>query len=146
LKHLEDGDLSQAWGGIASLQLLLPAFWTTLQGAHASRASRVAKLLAKNPARLVGLDDRKGAIVSGRDADLIVFDPNAVIVVQEQRLHHRHKTTPYHGCTLQGRVEMTVLRGRKIYDGDTILGEPLGCLLERAAWTERGFSWPTWRT
>ncbi|HEV8061817.1 MAG TPA: allantoinase AllB [Gemmataceae bacterium] len=146
LKHLEDGDLSLAWGGIASLQLLLPAFWSTLQGSHVSRASRVARLLAANPARLVGLDDRKGALVPGRDADLIVFDPNAVIVVQQHKLYHRHKATPYHGCTLQGRVEMTVLRGRKVFEHDTILGEPQGCLLERAAWTERGFSWPTWRT
>jgi allantoinase len=146
LKHLEDGDLSKAWGGIPSLQLLLPAFWTTLTGSHVSRASRVAALLAANPARLVGLDDRKGAILPGRDADMIVFDPHAVVIVQGDKLQHRHKATPYHGCTLQGRVEMTVLRGRTIYDGDTIQGEPQGCLLERATWTERGFSWPTWGT
>jgi allantoinase len=146
LKHLEAGDLSQAWGGIASLQLLLPVFWTTLSGTNSARANCVAALLAANPARLVGLDDRKGAIVAGRDADFVVFDPHAVFVVQGNRLHHRHKATPYQGCTLQGRVEMTLLRGRKIFEADTILGEPSGCLLERATWAERGFSWPTWRT
>ena len=144
LKHLDDGDLSQAWGGIPGLQLLLPAFWTTLTGPSYARASRVAALLASNPAKLVGLDDRKGAIQPGRDADLVVFDPQAVVVVQGEQLYHRHKATPYQGCTLQGRVTATYLRGRKIFDGRSILGEPQGCLLERAPWAERGFSWRTW--
>lgn len=146
LKHLEAGDLNLAWGGIASLQLLLPVTWTTLSGSNTTRANCVAALLAANPARLVGLDDRKGAIVPGRDADFVVFNPQAVVVVQGERLHHRHKATPYQGCTLQGQVEMTVLRGRKIFEADEIVGEPLGCLLERATWAERGFSWPTWRS
>ena len=71
------------------------------------------------PARLAGLDGRKGSIAAGKDADLVVWDPDAAFVVDERRLHQRHKRTPYDGLTLRGRVIETYARGRVVYrDGD----------------------------
>jgi allantoinase len=67
------------------------------------------------PARLAGLDS-KGAIEPGRDADLVVFDPDEEFVVDAARLYHRHPVTPYHGERLRGVVHRTYLRGEKIFD------------------------------
>jgi allantoinase len=131
LKRLTSGDLSQAWGGIASLQLLLPIVWTILEGDIASRAGRVASVLAESPARLAGLADRKGAIAPGLDADFVIFDPVAEWIVDAEGLHHHHKATPYEGRKLSGRVQSTILRGRRIYDEGRFHGQPGGCLLER---------------
>jgi allantoinase len=114
LKHLGTGDVFRAWGGIASLQLALPAVWT-----EASRrgftVADLARWMSRRPAELVGLADRKGEISPGRDADLVVFDPDATFVVDQSALHHRHKATPYHQRTLKGRVETTFLRGRPVF-------------------------------
>lgn len=127
LKHLDDGDLKQAWGGIASVQLLLSAVWTALPD------ERVFGKLTQRPANLCGIQDRKGAIMPGLDADLIVFDPDGQFQIEAEKLFHRHKVTPYDGMMLRGVVEMTYLRGQKIFDQGRLIGEPHGQLLKRGA-------------
>jgi allantoinase len=131
LKHLADGDLRAAWGGIASLQLLLPATWSSVDGCVGFPREQVIAAMTARPADLVGLADRKGAIAPGRDADLVIFDTESEFVVTPEALHHRHKATPYLGHRLRGIVETTYLRGRKIYDRGEFTGGPAGQLLER---------------
>ena len=124
------GDFFAAWGGIASLQLGLSAMWT----AAAARGVGLAKLaswMAVGPATLVGLQRRKGHIASGRDADLVVWDPGASAVVDPAQLRHRHPVTPYAGRRLRGAVRATYLRGRLAYrDGEFSMprGELLAAL------------------
>jgi allantoinase len=133
LKYLDTGDLRRAWGGIASVQLSLPVVWTTRpRKGHLCRIDHVIQWMATRPASLVGLGDRKGAIVPGNDADLVVFDPTAEFTVTPESLHHRHKLTPYVGQTLRGVVETTYLRGRRVYDRGRFLGDLGGQLLERS--------------
>jgi allantoinase len=115
---MKEGDFIRAWGGIAALELGLPAVWT---GA-ASRGlalERLAQWLSAAPARLADLDGRKGSIAAGKDADLVVWDPDAEFQVDERRLHQRHKRSPYAGLILRGRVIETYAKGRVVYrDGD----------------------------
>jgi allantoinase len=115
MKRREEGDFFAAWGGIASLQLLLPAVWT---GARARGAGleRLARWLSERPAALAGLAGKKGAIAPGRDADLVIWDPDASFTVDPERLEHRHPITPYAGRELFGVVAATVLRGEVVYD------------------------------
>ena len=127
MKLAETGDFLAAWGGIASLQLRLPIVWTEARRRGFSM-NDLAKWVCENPARQVRLDSRKGAIAGGRDADLVIWDPDAEFLVDASALHHRHKITPYHGETLKGVVSQTFLRGRKVYDGAVAL-RPNGVLL-----------------
>jgi allantoinase len=128
MKLPETGDFLAAWGGISSLQLRLPIVWT-----EASRrgypVADLARWLCHAPAKLVGLENRKGQIAPGCDADLVVWDPAQEFLVSGDALHHRHKLTPYQGRILNGVVEKTFLRGRKIYDGGEFIGAPRGLLL-----------------
>ena len=109
-----NGDFVRAWGGIASLELGLSAVWTGA-AARGIDVARLAEWLSAAPARLAGLDGRKGSIEPGKDADLVVWDPDAEIVVDETRLRQRHKRTPYAGLRLRGRVHETWARGRLVY-------------------------------
>ena len=127
LKLKASGDFLQAWGGISSLQLRLPIVWTEARRRGFS-VHDVTRWLSSAPAKLVGLEARKGAIESGLDADLVIWNPSSQFKVEGGLLHHRHKITPYEGMTLSGVVEKTFLRGRKIFDGDHV-GRPHGMLL-----------------
>ena len=129
LKHLEDGDFIEAWGGIASLQLSLPAVWTGA-AARGIPVDRLAEWMSAAPARLAGLAHCKGAIAVGYDADLVVFEPDREQIVDATRLYHRHPVTPYDGARLRGVVRMTLLAGGSIYDGHECR-EAHGRLIER---------------
>jgi allantoinase len=127
MKLKETGDFLAAWGGISSLQLRLPIVWTEAQRRGFSLQD-LRRWLCSAPAKLVGLDKRKGAIAVGFDADLVIWNPSAQFKVEGAALHHRHKLTPYEGMTLSGVVEKTFLRGEKIYDGGELI-EPTGIFL-----------------
>jgi allantoinase len=128
MKLCDSGDFLAAWGGISSLQLRLPLVWTEAQRRGHS-LNDLSRWLCAAPAQLVGLKNRKGKIAAGFDADLVIWDPKKQFEVAGQRLHHRHKLTPYEGKTLAGVVEKTFLRGRKIYDDGEFVGERRGLFL-----------------
>jgi allantoinase len=130
LKHLETGDFVRAWGGIASLQLLLPAVWTAM-ASRGLTLDHLASWLAARPAALAGVDRTKGRIAAGFDADLVVWDPDAEFVVDAHALFHRHAVTPYEGARLRGRVRMTLLGGEVIYEDGRMRRVPRGRLLLR---------------
>ena len=125
LKRLDVGDFGLAWGGIAGLQVALPAVWTGAR-ARGLGLTDVVRWTSEAPARLAGLP-AKGAIEVGRDADLVAFAPDERFRVG--RLHHRNPVTPYAGRELRGVVRRTWLRGRLV-DLD---GGPAGRLLDRGA-------------
>ena len=117
-------DFAAAWGGIASLQLGLPAIWT-----EAARRGHglgdVVRWMSSNPAAMAEISG-KGGIKAGNDADLVAFDPAADNVIDASLLHHKNPVTPYHGRVLKGAVLTTWLRGRPVDGvphGRFLLGE-----------------------
>jgi len=130
LKCPDTGDFLKAWGGIASLQLGLPAVWTKMR-ARKYPLANLARWMCNGPARLAGLEKYKGAITVGYDADIVVWNPEKRFVVRAKMLHHRHKLTPYMNESLHGVVEATFLRGEMIYERGRFLGNPQGALLQR---------------
>src|SRR5919112_1682796 len=130
MKRRKEGDFLKAWGGISSLQFRLSAVWTEAgAGGHTFRD--LARWLASEPAKLAGLAARKGSIALGRDADFVVFDPDAEFRVTPETNEHRHKLTPYEGRELKGDVVATFLRGEKVYERGRFKETPSGELLLR---------------
>ncbi len=115
LKCIGSGDFSKAWGGIASLQLGLAVVWTEARERGAT-LNHLARWMCEAPARLIGMQGRKGALVVGADADLCVWDPDGELTVDVNDLQHKNKITPYDGRTAFGTVRFTYLRGEKIYE------------------------------
>ena len=116
------GDFDEAWGGIASLQLGLPAVWTEARRRGAD-LGQLAAWMSARPAAFIGWRGTKGAIAPGYDADLVIWDPEEEHSPQPEELFHRHKISPYIGATLKGRVWRTLVRGAVVYDGK---GHPAG--------------------
>ena len=132
LKLPAEGDCLRAWGGIASIQLALAAVWSTAPS-HGATVPDVGRWMSERPARLVGLDGRKGAIAPGHDADLVIWDPEAEFIVNASALQHRHKVTPYEGMRLRGVVHETWVRGARVYDRGHFVHEARGHLLRATA-------------
>ncbi|MFJ5289483.1 MULTISPECIES: allantoinase AllB [unclassified Streptomyces] len=127
---LKTPDFADAWGGISSLQLGLPAIWTAARERGHS-LDDVVRWMSSAPAELAGLS-AKGAIEAGRDADFAVLAPDDTFTVDPAELYHRNQVTAYAGKTLYGVVRSTWLRGERIAENG-VLGEPVGRLLERDA-------------
>ncbi len=127
---LKTGDFMDAWGGISSLQLGLPAVWTEARRRGHS-LEEVARWMSTGPAALAGLT-RKGAIEPGRDADFAVLAPEETFTVDPAALHHRNQVTAYAGRTLHGVVRSSWLRGEQITD-HTHPVRKTGRLIERKA-------------
>lgn len=108
------GDFFGAWGGIASLQVALPAVWTGAR-ARGIDAERIAEWMCTATAKLAGLSGRKGAIGEGRDADLTIWNPDESFIVSAEKLQHRHPVTPYAGRRLFGVVERTIVGGKLVF-------------------------------
>ena len=131
LKHFDSGNFTKAWGGIASLQLTLPTTWTYLKRHGSKNLSQLAKWLSSAPASLVGLNQRKGQIAPGFDADLVVWDPDMAWEIKAGELFHRYPITPYDGCRVTGKVLRTYVRGRQVFRDGHVVGRPSGKLLTR---------------
>jgi allantoinase len=122
----KQGDFVSAWGGIASLELSLPAVWTEA-ARRGFTIDDIARWMCAQPAALARLDHRKGAIAPGCDADFAIWDPDAEFDVDAARLHQRHKLTPYAGRRLRGVVRETWLAGVRV----DLAAPPRGQILRR---------------
>lgn len=129
LKLLNEGDFTNAWGGISSLQFGLAILWTEARKRGAQIAD-VGRWMSTHPANFVGLSHRKGQIAEGFDADFVVWNPEESFLVEQSMIHHRHKLTPYEGRTLFGKVHATYLRGEKIFENGQC-PQPSGEILVR---------------
>ncbi|MBK5258855.1 MAG: allantoinase AllB [Thermoanaerobaculia bacterium] len=122
--ELKRGDFRSAWGGISSLQFLLPIVWSEAM-ARGYSLSDLSRWLCAAPAKLARLDG-KGAIAAGHDADFVVWSPEEAFKVTPEIVDHRHKVTPYAGETLTGVVKATWLRGEPVYEDGKHCGEARG--------------------
>lgn len=129
MKDLQGGDYFKSWGGIASLQLGFSIIITECRR-RGIPLERIAEWMSAAPARLAGLSN-KGGIRPGADADLVVVDPDASFVVDPEKLHHRHKITPYAHETLYGVVQKTYHRGQVAFDRMRGIGNSRGVVLKR---------------
>lgn len=138
LKRIDEGDFAGAWGGIASLSLGLSNIWTEAQK-RGVKIEKLAEWMSLAPARFAGVADKKGAIAEGMHADFFVWDPASTFELDAERLHFKHRISPYVGRTLAGEVETTWLRGEKIFERNTstqtdLFAKPRGeALLHRSA-------------
>uniref|UniRef100_A0A8C1GLC3 Zgc:103559 n=1 Tax=Cyprinus carpio TaxID=7962 RepID=A0A8C1GLC3_CYPCA len=118
------GDFSQAWGGISSLQFGLSLFWTSASKRGFSFVDAV-RLLCREPAQLCHLDNQKGSLIPGHDADLIIWDPEKEFTVNEDKIHYKNKLTPHLGLALRGKVKATIVRGKVVYSHGSFSSQAL---------------------
>lgn len=126
-------DIWQAWGGISGVQTLLPVLLT--EGVHKRGLTLpdLVRLTSANPARIFGLYPRKGSLLPGADADLVVVDLDAEWVLRGADLFYKHPYSAYVGCRFKGQVQQTLVRGQTVYENGRFPVAPgYGQLLRRS--------------
>ena len=105
--------LPDAPSGMVGLETSLALALTGLYHTGLLPLARVLDLMSASPAALLGLD--KGTLAAGRDADLILFDPDQAWIIDKTKFASKGRNTPFHGRTVRGRVKYTISRGTIIY-------------------------------
>jgi dihydropyrimidinase len=117
--------------GAPGIETLLTVVWC--EGVARGRISqeRLVDVLATTPARLFGLGG-KGAIETGRDADIVLFDPSARRTIRATDLHHTSDYTAYEGMEAVGAVRSVFVRGEAVVrDGRFVGRRGSGRFVER---------------
>ncbi len=122
----------QISNGAPGIETLLSVVYSTGVAAGRISVERMVDVLATTPARLFGLP-AKGAVEVGRDADLVLFDPDASRVIGQADLHHTSDFTPYEGMPVRGAVRTVLLRGAPVIREGLFVGRRgRGQFLERS--------------
>lgn len=106
--------------GIAGLEVSLPVLYYKAVHERGWTLDQFIRVIAENPARIFGFDDRKGKIAPGMDADLVIFNPDQDDVVKKCGEFSRATSLPYEGWQLKGKINHTIVRGVDIWDGNAI--------------------------
>jgi dihydroorotase len=123
--------------GVPGLQEALPVLvsnWVRRFGLETLEEGllRIAQVTSGNIARIFGFA-QKGALLPGRDADIVVIDTEQPWQVRKEDLYTKNQWSVYEGLELIGRPVATFLRGTLVYRDGQILGEPQGRLVSRRA-------------
>jgi dihydropyrimidinase len=105
-------DFTKIPNGAAGIENRLGLLYT--YGVLRNRISihRFVDLFATQPAKIFGLYPRKGSIVPGGDADLVVFDPKATSTISAATHHHRCDRNIFEGFAVQGMPSHVIVNGR----------------------------------
>ena len=122
-KAMWEGDWTKIPMGMPGLETLLPLIYT--KGVLAGRLSieEMSRKLSTNPARIMGLDDRKGAIRVGADADIAILHPTRTHKVDPKTLETNADWSPFEGWDLAGFARTTLSRGEVIVDDFKVVGK-----------------------
>ena len=112
--HSEE-DKAKGAAGMVGLETAFAVCYTKLCRMEGLPLELLSFLMSAGPAQILGLDDRKGRLVPGFDADLVLVDLDRLFTVKAEELHSKSKNCPYDGEHLYGKVMLTLKGGKVTY-------------------------------
>jgi dihydropyrimidinase len=122
-KELGKYNFTKIPNGLPGIQDRMPVMWTYGVQTGNITANQFVAYNCTNPAKIFGLYPRKGALIPGADADLVVWDPEKRMKYGVAHSHQRTDYNLYEGWDLAGYPEKVFLRGKLIVDGEKWLGK-----------------------
>jgi dihydropyrimidinase len=121
-KAMWQGDWTKIPMGMPGLETLLPLTYTRGVLGGKLTLEEMSMKLSTNPARIMGLAPRKGAISIGADADIAIIHPTATRTVTPDEMETNADWSPYEGWELAGFARTTLSRGEVIVDDYKVVG------------------------
>ena len=89
--------------------------------------NRFVQVVSEKPAQIGCVDQRKGQIAPGKDADLVFWNPKSEWKVSKRSDFSRNDTSPYQNWKLKGKVTRTYVRGKPVWqDGEIVAPDGWG--------------------
>jgi len=122
-KELGVDDFTKIPNGLPGVGDRMPVLWT--EGVVKGRITpnHFVALMSSNPAKIFGLYPRKGSLMPGADADILIWNPEKKLKYGLALSHQRTDYNLYEGWDLKGFPEKVFLRGNLIVDGEEWLGK-----------------------
>ncbi len=108
------GEFDQAANGISGLDTSLSLLYDRLVDENILNWSELLEAMVYKPAEILKLQEP--GIREGKTADLAVFDPDKKWKIESKALKSKGKNTPFLGEKLKGKVKMTLVDGKLVYD------------------------------
>jgi dihydropyrimidinase len=121
-KELGKDDFTKIPNGLPCVGDRLPILWTYAVRSGKLTPNQFVALTSTNPAKIFGLYPRKGSLLPGSDADIVIWDPDRRVRYGKAISHHRTDYNLFEDWELVGYPEKVYLRGYLIVDGDRWFG------------------------
>jgi dihydropyrimidinase len=118
-------------GGLPGVETRLSLLYTEMVVPGLISMEDLVRVTSAGPARIFGLYPRKGTLVPGSDADLVLFDPRADGVLSAGNLHMRTDFSPFEGRRIRGRVVSVIRRGQVVVQDGALVAARPGAYLAR---------------
>ena len=105
--------------GIIGLETAFPLCFTELVASGVISLEALIAKFTTGPAEVIGRSDY--SLAEGRMADLTVIDPDAEYVIDKSRFFSKSRNTPFDGRKVRGRVAMTVVDGKIVFQDGRII-------------------------
>jgi dihydropyrimidinase len=110
--------------GLPGIETRLMLLFSEGVGSGRITPEQFVALTATNPAKIYGLHPRKGSLMPGADADIVLWDAEQRSVIRHTELHDACDYTPYEGQAIRGLPVMTFSRGECLWDRGQLFGTP----------------------
>jgi dihydroorotase-like cyclic amidohydrolase len=118
-------DIWKAPPGMPGLQTLCASMLALVDDQELSLTDLV-RTCCENPARRFRLYPRKGTLVPGADADIVILDPNNVTLVRDSDQYSKADYTTLAGRKINWKVERVLLRGQTVFSDGQFPSVPSG--------------------
>lgn len=108
--------IKEAPFGIVGLETSASLTYTALVDRGILSPLQMAEKMSYNPAKILGIADKKGRLEVGMVADIVVFDPSEEVIIDSGKFRSKASNTPFDGKLVKGRVSSTILNGNIVYD------------------------------
>ncbi|KAJ4796102.1 Dihydropyrimidinase [Rhynchospora pubera] len=113
-------DFRKIPNGVNGLEERMHVLWDAMVETGKINIMDYVRITSTECARIFNIYPKKGAILEGSDADIIILNPNASFEVSATSHHSRSDTNVYEGRIGKGKVEVTISRGRVVWENDVL--------------------------
>ncbi|XP_057955170.1 dihydropyrimidinase [Malania oleifera] len=119
-KSLGIDDFRKIPNGVNGIEERMHLVWDTMVESGLISVTDYVRITSTECARIFNIYPRKGAILAGSDADIIILNPNSSFEISSRFHHSRSDTNVYEGRTGKGKVEVTIAGGRIVWENDEL--------------------------
>ncbi|KAB1227519.1 Dihydropyrimidinase [Morella rubra] len=119
-KALGIDDFRKIPNGVNGIEERMHLVWDIMVESGQISVTDYVRITSTECARIFNIYPRKGAILPGSDADVIILNPNTSVEITAKSHHFRSDSNVYEGRRGKGKVEVTIAGGRIVWENDEL--------------------------